>query len=160
LVFGRDYGHTLFPGGNWPAKEDLDQVSPNNPVVIRRWMVIRVGQQPGAQTSGITKATKNPFGGEILRNATTGEPTGILTEAATGLIRLGGQRSIHPEQDILRALEHAARSLDRRAHFKRIGELETYRKLQPGQTHAPRLCLAAHEASTIHRQRHPARAGG
>jgi predicted amidohydrolase YtcJ len=109
-IMGSEYDHTLFPGGRWPSKEDLDAVSPANPVVIRRvdghsvWV-----NSLALKRAGITKSTKDPFGGEILRDKTTGEPTGILTESATGMIRtIGtGVRST-PEEDIVRALAHAA----------------------------------------------------
>jgi len=111
LVSGSEYDHTLFAGGNWPTKEDLDKVSPNNPVVIRRvdghsiWV-----NSLALKRSGISKDTADPFGGEILRNPKTGEPTGILTEAATAMVRIRGDEiKSTPEQDILRGLEHAAR---------------------------------------------------
>jgi predicted amidohydrolase YtcJ len=133
LVAGRDYDHTLFPGGNWPTKEDLDKVSPGNPVVIRRvdghsvWV-----NSLALKQSGITRQTKNPFGGEILRDARTGEPTGILTEAATALIKVAGPevRST-PEQDIVRALAHAARLGLTGVHTSSdLAELAIYRKLR------------------------------
>jgi len=91
LVSGSEYDHTLFPGGNWPTKEDLDKVSPDNPVVIRRvdGHSIWVNSQ-ALKRSGITRDTKDPFGGEILRNPKTGEPMGILTEAATGMVKVRG----------------------------------------------------------------------
>ncbi len=109
-VTGSEYDHTLFPGGRWPSKEDLDAVSPANPVVIRRvdghsvWV-----NSLALKRAGITKDTKDPFGGEILRDRETGEPTGILTESATEMVRQveTGIRST-PEQDIVRALAHAA----------------------------------------------------
>ncbi|TRZ85505.1 amidohydrolase [bacterium] len=110
LVSGSEYDHTLFPGGNWPTKEDLDKVSPDNPVVIRRvdGHSIWVNSQ-ALKRSGITRDTKDPFGGEILRNPKTGEPMGILTEAATGMVKVRGEEvKSTPERDILRALEHAA----------------------------------------------------
>jgi predicted amidohydrolase YtcJ len=42
--------------------------------------------------SGITKDTPDPFGGEIQKDPITGEPTGILKDAAMDLIRLGDER--------------------------------------------------------------------
>lgn len=109
LVSGSAYDHTLFPGGAWPTRKDLDEVSPANPVVIERvdghsiWV-----NSLALKMSGITKETKNPFGGEILRDPETGEPTGILTEAAAGLVRIPGpEADSTPEEDIVRALAHA-----------------------------------------------------
>ncbi len=132
LVSGSEYDHTLFPGGQWPTKEDLDEVSPANPVVIERvdghsiWV-----NSLALKLSGVSKETANPFGGEILKDPRTGEPTGILTEAATGLVRLqeAGSAST-PEQDILRALEHAARLGLTGVHASTdLQEMEIYKKL-------------------------------
>jgi len=133
LVSGNEYDHTLFPGGNWPAKADLDKVSPDNPVVIRRvdghsiWV-----NSLALKRSGITSDTKDPFGGEIFRDPKTGEPTGILTEAATGMIRVGGgEVKSTPEQDILRGLEHAARLGLTGVHTDSdLTEIELYNKLK------------------------------
>jgi predicted amidohydrolase YtcJ len=132
-VEGSQYDHSLFPGGNWPTKEDLDKVSPNNPVVIERvdghsvWVNTLALKQ-----SGISKETKNPFGGEILRNPKTGEPTGILTEAALRLLRVKGPRQAStPEEDILRGLAHAAKlGLTSVATDSSLKEIEIYRKLE------------------------------
>jgi len=132
-VYGGQYDHSLFPGGNWPTREDLDAVSPDNPVVIERvdghsvWV-----NSLALKLSGITKETKAPFGGEILKDAKTGEPTGILAEAAVVLIRVKGQRPAStPEDDILRGLAHAARlGLTSVATDSSLKEIEIYRKLQ------------------------------
>ena len=35
-IAGSQFDHTLFPGQKCPTREDLDKVSPDNPVVIRR----------------------------------------------------------------------------------------------------------------------------
>jgi len=67
-VFGRDYDQTLFPGQKWPDRTDLDQVSPQNPVVIERvdghsvWL-----NSLALKLSGIDRNTPDPFGGEIVR---------------------------------------------------------------------------------------------
>jgi len=133
LVSGSEYDHTLFPGGEWPTKEDLDKVSPDHPVVIERvdghsiWV-----NSLALKQSGISKDTANPFGGEILKDPRTGEPTGILTEAATGLVHIReAQSASTPEQDILRALEHAARLGLTGVHASTdLQEMEIYRKLR------------------------------
>jgi hypothetical protein len=97
----------LFKGLGWPTKEILDQVSANNPVVIRRrgghavWV-----NRVALEKSGITKDTKASEGGEIVKDPETGEPTGILKEAASNLLKI--YDTPKPKEDIERALKHAA----------------------------------------------------
>jgi predicted amidohydrolase YtcJ len=132
-VFGVEYDHSLFPGGLWPSKADLDKVSPANPVVIERvdGHSIWVNSLALAQ-SDIGKDTANPFGGEILKDAKTGEPTGILTEVATSLIKVKRTAVKSTlEEDILRALEHAAKLGLTGVHTSAsYAELGLYKKLR------------------------------
>ena len=133
IISGSQYDHTLFPGGNWPRKEDLDVVSPNNPVVIRRvdghssWV-----NSLALEQSNITKDTPSPFGGEIMKDPETGEPTGILTEAASGLIRVKGPRIRTSAQDNIKmALQHAAkRGLTGIHSSSGLTEIERYNELK------------------------------
>lgn len=84
-VTGRGWDHTLW-GGAWPTKKDLDEVAPHNPVILQRvdghvsW-----ANTPALQKGHVTRATRDPQGGEILHDA-NGEPTGILKETAGGLV--------------------------------------------------------------------------
>lgn len=84
-VTGRGWDHTLW-GGEWPTKKDLDEVAPNNPVILQRvdghvsW-----ANTLALQKGGVTRETPDPQGGEILRDAAR-EPTGILKETAGGLV--------------------------------------------------------------------------
>ena len=97
----------LFKGLGWPTKEILDKVSPNNPVVMRRrgghavWI-----NSVALKKSNITKDSEVPEGGEIVLDLETGEPTGILKEAAQSLLKVWDQPK--PKEDIERALKHAA----------------------------------------------------
>ena len=84
-VTGRGWDHTLW-GGEWPTKKDLDEVAPDNPVILQRvdghvsW-----ANTLALQKGGVTRETQAPQGGEILHDA-AGEPTGILKETAAGLV--------------------------------------------------------------------------
>jgi predicted amidohydrolase YtcJ len=84
-IRGRGWDHTLW-GGAWPTKKDLDEVAPNNPVILQRvdghvsW-----ANTLALQKAGITRATRTPEGGEILRDAQN-DPTGILKETAGELV--------------------------------------------------------------------------
>jgi len=132
-VFGAEYDHSLFPGGLWPTKTDLDKVSPANPVVIERvdghsaWV-----NSLALSQSGITKDTADPFGGEILKDAKTGEPTGILAEAALRLLKVKRTTVKSTlEDDIMRALEHAAKLGLTGVHTSAsYAELGLYKKLK------------------------------
>jgi predicted amidohydrolase YtcJ len=84
-VTGRGWDHTLW-GGQWPTKKDLDEVAPNNPVILQRvdghvsW-----ANTLALQKANVTRETRDPQGGEVLRDP-QGEPTGILKETAAGLV--------------------------------------------------------------------------
>jgi predicted amidohydrolase YtcJ len=87
-ISGRGWDQEILPGKKWPSRELLDEVAPNNPVVLSRICghsslvnsyVLRI--------SGITKNTPDPPGGLIVRDPATGEPTGILHEKAMDLIK-------------------------------------------------------------------------
>jgi predicted amidohydrolase YtcJ len=57
------------------------------------------------KNSGITKNTPDPFGGEIMRDPVTGEPTGIFKEAAMDLLKYGAVRVERtPEEETERTL--------------------------------------------------------
>ena len=71
----------------FPTHASLDRVSPNNPVVLTHASGHAAFVNGKAlQVSGIDRKTKNPAGGEILKDA-AGEPTGLLRETADGLIK-------------------------------------------------------------------------
>ncbi|MBV9209983.1 MAG: amidohydrolase [Acidobacteria bacterium] len=78
-VLGRGWDHTLW-GNRWPTRQDLDKVSPNNPVWLYR-VDGHIGwaNSLALQKAGVTRETKVQEGGEMLRDA-SGEPTGILKE--------------------------------------------------------------------------------
>lgn len=73
-------------GEDYPAKEELDAVAPNNPVSLARvdghstWF-----NSLALQIAGIDKDTPNPQGGEILKKP-NGEVWGILTDTAAELV--------------------------------------------------------------------------
>jgi predicted amidohydrolase YtcJ len=111
-VTGRGWDHTLW-GGEWPTKKDLDEVAPNNPVILQRvdghvsW-----ANTLALQKGNVTRGTQAPQGGEILRDP-QGEPTGILKETAAGLVT----RAV-PEPTRGERLEALSRSL---AEARRYG---------------------------------------
>lgn len=70
-----------------PTHASLDSVSPNNPVFLSHASGHAAFVNGAAlKLAGITKATKNPAGGEIVRGP-DGEATGVLRETAQGLVR-------------------------------------------------------------------------
>ena len=90
LIKGGHWEHEMFSDREWPAKELIDMVSPDNPVVLSRadGHSVLVNSYV-LKASGITRNTPDPFGGEIQKDPVTGEPTGILKENAAGLVKTG-----------------------------------------------------------------------
>jgi predicted amidohydrolase YtcJ len=88
----------------FPLHASLDKVSPNNPVYLTHASGhASFANAKALELSGITKDTANPNGGEILKDK-AGNPTGLLRETASGLIRTGtGEPRPTPEEADARA---------------------------------------------------------
>lgn len=86
-VTGRGWIETFWKPPAFPTRQDLDRIAPNNPLyLVRADGHGAVANSAALKIAGITKATPNPFGGEILKDKATGEPTGMLIDAAKGLV--------------------------------------------------------------------------
>ncbi len=86
-VTGRGWIETFWQPPVFPTRWDLDKVAPNNPVVLTRADGHgAVANSAALKIAGITKDTPNPFGGEISKDKQSGEPNGMLLDAARGLV--------------------------------------------------------------------------
>src|ERR1700746_3057783 len=88
-ITGRGWDHTFWPDRKFPNRQQLDAVSPKNPVILTHISGhVAVANSPALKIAEIDKNTPNPPGGEIDHDA-LGEPTGILKEgAAMSLVRV------------------------------------------------------------------------
>ncbi len=86
-VTGRGWIETFWKPPVFPTRWDLDKIAPNNPVFLTRADGHgAVANSAALKIGNITKATKDPFGGQILRDKQTGEPTGMLLDNAQGYV--------------------------------------------------------------------------
>jgi len=82
-IIGRGWDHTLWPEKQFPTRQDLDAVSTGHPMIFSRVDGhVSVANSQALVIAGITRATADPPGGHIERDAATGEPTGMLEEDA------------------------------------------------------------------------------
>jgi predicted amidohydrolase YtcJ len=87
-VTGRGWIETHWQPAVFPTRQDLDRVAPNNPLVLTRADGhASVVNSAALNISNVDKNTANPFGGEISRDKQTGEPNGMLLDAAQNLVR-------------------------------------------------------------------------
>jgi len=134
-ILGGDWDHTLWRGAPLPRHEWIDSVTPDNPVFVNRLdgheALANAAAMKGA---GVTRGTPAPAGGEIVRDARTGEPIGIFKDRALDLIG----RAIPPpspeqrDSALARALAHAASlGVTATAHMSASWEdLASYRRLE------------------------------
>jgi predicted amidohydrolase YtcJ len=81
-ITGFGWDHTLWPEKKFPNRQQLDEVSPKNPVILTHVSGhVAVANSTALQLAGITKDSPNPSGGEIEKDE-KGEPTGMLKEGA------------------------------------------------------------------------------
>lgn len=85
-IFGRGWDQDRFTDGRWPERRDLDRIAPDRPAILNR-ICGHVAWVNGAalERAGIDRATPDPPGGKIGRDA-TGEPDGLLYENALQLV--------------------------------------------------------------------------
>jgi predicted amidohydrolase YtcJ len=86
-ILNGNWDHQKFDPVELPRKEWIDAVTPDNPVcVIRHDGHMVLVNSLALRLSGVTKDTAAPEGGEIVKDSLTGEPTGILKDAAMDLV--------------------------------------------------------------------------
>ena len=84
-ITGGDWDHERWPGAPLPTKEMLDAAT-NVPVFVSRLDGhMALANSLGLKLAGISRATKSPEGGLIVTNK-SGEPTGLLKDAAMSLV--------------------------------------------------------------------------
>ncbi|MBG6084065.1 amidohydrolase [Zhihengliuella flava] len=86
-IRGRGWDPAYLGDGRQPHRDDLDAVSPNNPVILTEWSGHAVWVNTAAlEAAGVTDTTVPPAGGVIVKDA-DGQPTGVLLEGAAYLVR-------------------------------------------------------------------------
>jgi predicted amidohydrolase YtcJ len=86
-IQGRGWDQPYFAEARAPTRQDLDSVSPHNPVILTEFSGHATWVNSKAlELAGITRETVPPTGGIIVKDA-AGEPTGVLFEGAGGLVR-------------------------------------------------------------------------
>src|SRR3989475_8635499 len=134
-ILGGDWDHTLWPGQPLPRHEWIASVTPDNPVFLSRLDGHEALANAAAmQAAGITGNTPTPPGGEILRDARTGEPIGIFKDQALDLIGRAIPQPSPERRDsaLARALAHAASlGVTATGHMSASWEaLASYRRLE------------------------------
>jgi predicted amidohydrolase YtcJ len=77
----------------FPTQASLSAVSPNNPVVLGHASGhASFANAKAMELAGVTRSTKNPPGGEILKDA-KGEPTGLFRETADELLEAAYEKA-------------------------------------------------------------------
>ena len=86
-VTGGGWDQETWPAAPLPRKQWLDGFSADNPVFVSRSdLHIGLANSAALRAAGIDAATPDPCGGEIFRDPASGEPTGILKDAAIRLV--------------------------------------------------------------------------
>ena len=83
---GGDWDEQAWPSAKLPTRALIDSVTEKNPVSLSRYDGHAVlANSLALRLAGVTRATPDPVGGVIVRDA-TGEPTGVLKDAAQDLV--------------------------------------------------------------------------
>jgi predicted amidohydrolase YtcJ len=85
-ILGRNWDQNDWPVKEFPVHELLTAAAPNNPVYLTRVDGhASIANKAAMDAAGLTKDTKDPDGGRIIRDA-NGNPTGTLIDRAMGLV--------------------------------------------------------------------------
>jgi predicted amidohydrolase YtcJ len=109
---GRGWIESRWTPAVFPTRQDLDAVVSDRAVVLGRADGhALVANSLALKRAGIDRNTPNPAGGSILKDAVTGEPTGMLVDDAMELVH----RLIppHTDADLMKAIETGAQRSER-----------------------------------------------
>ena len=111
-ILGGDWDHEKWPGAPLPTKEMINAATPDHPVFVNRLDGhMALANSLALKLAGVTKETKDPPGGLIVRDPKTGEPTGVLKDGAESLVdRVVPDKSFEEKHVAAKAAtDHAAR---------------------------------------------------
>jgi predicted amidohydrolase YtcJ len=84
-ITGRGWIETFWKPPQFPTRQDLDKIAPNNPVFLTRADGhAAIANSAALKIARIDKNMPDPFGGQILK--TNGEPNGMLLDKAENLV--------------------------------------------------------------------------
>lgn len=108
-LLGGNWDHDRTFAGVLPTAALIDKyVSSSRPVFLRRYDGhMALANTHALKLAGITAATKDPSGGEVIRHAGSQEPTGVLRDNAMGLVS-----NLVPAPDETAITEGVRRALD------------------------------------------------
>ena len=81
-IAGRGWNHYQWTDGREPTRQDLDDITPDNPAIMVRACGHSIWVNTAAlERAAISRDTPDPYGGQIDKDPASGEPTGLLREA-------------------------------------------------------------------------------
>ncbi|MEP7015219.1 MAG: amidohydrolase [Verrucomicrobiota bacterium] len=107
-INGRGWIETFWKPPQFPTRQDLDKIAPDNPVFLTRADGhAAIANSAALRMAKIDKSTPNPFGGEILKDKQTSEPTGMLLDNAQDLVAKNIPQPTRDEREqaLLRGIE-------------------------------------------------------
>jgi hypothetical protein len=111
-VRGRGWDQNRWPVKEFPTAAPLDAAIPDHPVWLKRVDGhAGVANSAAMRAAGITRETKDPEGGRIIRDA-SGNPTGTFIDDAQGLIesKIPAPSFAQRKQQVLNAAKDLARN--------------------------------------------------
>ena len=112
-IQGMGWVYSVFGKGGLPDKKLVDEVIPDRPAYLLAYDGhTALANSKALEAAGITRDTPDPPSGVIVRDPVTGEPTGVLKEAAEQLVAKVIPQSTR-EEDLARLVKavHYASSL-------------------------------------------------
>ena len=86
-ITGGEWDHERWPTNALPTCQWIDALTLDHPVFVSRLDGhMALANSRALKLAGVTRDTRDPAGGLIVRDPKTGEPTGILKDAAMGLV--------------------------------------------------------------------------
>jgi hypothetical protein len=86
-LLGGDWDEQAWASAKLPTRGMIDALTEKTPVFLSRYDGhAALANSLALKLAGVTRATPDPVGGVIVRDAKTGEPTGILKDAAQDLV--------------------------------------------------------------------------
>ena len=132
-IIGRGWNHHQWEEGREPSRQDLDDLAPENPMLMIRACGHSVWVNSLAlNIAGITRDTPQPPGGKIDTDPRSGEPTDLLREARDLIeahippvtLEQRKKAALAAQREVLRFGVTGLRSMERLEQWEALQELD------------------------------------